>query len=133
MAGLKQIDGYEEEIINICPNDSMGAIIELEGLYIQLPVQPDDAEILFSDLPRSEQHWVRQDVPQALKGIRSMDEWAQQPSNLEKPIVHISKGSLSVGAKAFGCTLTVKRLTSQETITLCSNGSKLMAHSTETI
>jgi len=84
MAGLKRIDGYQEEIINICPNDSMGDIIELEGLYIQLPVQPDDAEILFSDLHQAEQYWKRQEVPQALKGIRSMDEWAQQPSNFRK-------------------------------------------------
>ena len=111
MAGLKQLENFEEQVINICPNDTMGDIIELEGLFIQLPEKPDESEILFSNLPATEQYWKRQEIPSALQGIRSMDEWAEQPVTLEKPIVHISSKSLSVGAKAFGCTLTVKPLT----------------------
>ena len=84
MAGLKEIKGFEEQVINICPNDTMGEVIELEGLYIQLPQKPDDKEILFSDLPQSEQYWKRQEIPEALERIRSMDEWAEQPSNFRK-------------------------------------------------
>jgi hypothetical protein len=84
MAGLKEIEGFEEQVINICPNNTMGEVIELEGLYIQLPKKPDDKEILFSDLPQSEQYWKRQEVPEALERIRSMDEWAEQPSNFRK-------------------------------------------------
>jgi hypothetical protein len=84
MAGLKEIKGFEEQVINICPNDTMGEVIELEGLHIQLPQKPDDKEILFSDLPQSEQYWKRQEIPEALERIRSMDEWAEQPSNFRK-------------------------------------------------
>ena len=35
MAGLKVID--KQEVINICPNNSDGPIIEIESLSIQLP------------------------------------------------------------------------------------------------
>ncbi len=84
MAGLKKIKGFEEEVINICPNDTMGEVIELEGLFIQLPEKPDEKDILFSDLPKSEQYWKRQEVPKALERIRSMDEWSEQPSNFRK-------------------------------------------------
>ena len=84
MAGLKRIEGYEQDVINICPNDTMGEIIELEGLLIQLPSEPDEDKILFSSSDRSEQYWRRQAMPAAIKGIRSMDEWAQQPSNFRK-------------------------------------------------
>lgn len=84
MAGLKKIEGYEEMVINICPNDTMGDIIELEGLFIQLPSKPEESEILFSDNDKSQQYWRRQTMPEALKGIRSMDEWSEQPSNFRK-------------------------------------------------
>ena len=84
MAGLKQLENFEEQVINICPNDTMGDIIELEGLFIQLPEKPDESEILFSNLPATEQYWKRQEIPSALQGIRSMDEWAEQPSNFRK-------------------------------------------------
>jgi hypothetical protein len=84
MAGLKNIEGYEQEVINICPNDTMGEIIELEGLLIQLPSEPSDDETLFSSNSRDEQYWKRQALPSAIKGIRSMDEWSEQPSNFRK-------------------------------------------------
>ena len=84
MAGLKRIEGYEQEVINICPNDTMGEIIELEGLFIQLPSESSEDETLFSSNSRDEQYWRRQAMPSAIKGIRSMDEWAQQPSNFRK-------------------------------------------------
>ena len=40
MAGLKRIEGYDEEVINICPNDTDGEILEVGDLYIQLPKTP---------------------------------------------------------------------------------------------
>tara|TARA_R100000544_G_scaffold23870_2_gene11956 strand:+ start:3008 stop:5128 length:2121 start_codon:yes stop_codon:yes gene_type:complete len=84
MAGLKRIEGYEAEVINICPNDTMGQIIELEGLFIQLPTQPNEDEILFASNNRGQQYWKRQTMAKALSGIRSMDEWSEQPSNFRK-------------------------------------------------
>ena len=57
---------------DVSQSRSMGVVIELEGLYIQLPEKPDESEILFSNLPASEQYWKRQEIPSALQGIRSM-------------------------------------------------------------
>ena len=84
MAGLKRIEGYNEDIINICPNDTMGKVIELEGLFIQLPVEANDEDALFFGEDQSEQYWKRQELPSSLKGIKSMDEWSEQPSNFRK-------------------------------------------------
>ena len=50
MGVLKDIKGYEEKVINICPNDSEGEIIEIANLAIQLPKQPDHNQILYHDL-----------------------------------------------------------------------------------
>ena len=32
MAGLKQVKEYDEYVVNICPNDTAGEIIEIGGL-----------------------------------------------------------------------------------------------------
>tara|TARA_R110000782_G_scaffold14806_1_gene43903 strand:+ start:224 stop:2914 length:2691 start_codon:yes stop_codon:yes gene_type:complete len=57
----------EKDAVKICPNSTSGKIIELEKLMIQLPAVPKDKEeILFSDLPKSEQHWKRLDVPEGI-------------------------------------------------------------------
>ena len=79
MAGLKQIEGYEDEVVNICLNDTEGEIIEISGVYIQLPKKPGKKEILFSDKKKADQRWQRIPMPDDLVKIRSMDEWAEQP------------------------------------------------------
>lgn len=84
MAGLKQIEGYDEPVVNICPNDTSGEIIEIGDIYIQLPSQPKDEEILFHDKDREMQMWKRLDVPSELLRIRSMDEWYEMPSEFKK-------------------------------------------------
>jgi hypothetical protein len=84
MAGLRQIKGYEEEVINICPNDTSGVIEDIGELYIQLPSQPKDSEILFFDKPKEQQMWKRLPVPKELYKIRSMDEWFEMPSDFKK-------------------------------------------------
>ena len=79
MAGLVKIKGYDEEVVNICPHGTQGEVIELSGLYIQLPAIPSDDEILFAGLPESEQYWRRTEMPKELSSIRSMDEWSESP------------------------------------------------------
>jgi hypothetical protein len=79
MAGLKVID--KQEVINICPNNSDGPIIEIESLSIQLP-KPDS--FLFSDLPKHQQMWKRQDIPRELAQINSMDDWYESPREFQQ-------------------------------------------------
>jgi hypothetical protein len=79
MAGLKVID--KQEVINICPNNSDGPIIEIESLSIQLP-KPES--FLFSDLPKDQQMWKRQDIPRELAQINSMDDWYESPREFQQ-------------------------------------------------
>ena len=79
MAGLKVID--KQEVINICPNNSDGPIIEIESLSIQLP-KPES--FLFSDLPKERQMWKRQDIPRELAQINSMDDWYESPREFQQ-------------------------------------------------
>lgn len=79
MAGLKKIEGYDGMVVNICPSDTEGEIIEISGIDIQLPKQPKKKDILFSDKKKSEQCWSRIPIPEDLSKIRSMEEWAEQP------------------------------------------------------
>lgn len=84
MAGLKKIEGYDELVVNICPNDTAGEIIEIGDVYIQLPKTPKKKDILFHDKPKEMQMWKRIDVPAELQRIRSMDEWYEMPSDFKK-------------------------------------------------
>lgn len=79
MAGIKDIEGYDDFVINICPDGTEGEIIEIAGLFIQLPEKPDDSNILFNELPKEEQYWRRLSIPKELERIRTMDEWSEAP------------------------------------------------------
>jgi hypothetical protein len=79
MAGLRKVDGYKDFLVNICPDDSQGDVIEISDIFIQLPKKPAKTEILFHDKKREEQMWKRLPVPQDLVRVRSMDEWMEQP------------------------------------------------------
>ena len=79
MAGLVDIEDYEDEVVNVCQNGTSGEIIEISDLAIQLPKLPPKKEILFHDLPKKEQYWRRTPMPKDLLYIRSMDEWAESP------------------------------------------------------
>ena len=83
MAGLKQIEGYDEMVINICPDDTEGDIIEIADLLIQLPKTPSKKNILYHDKPKEEQRWARQEMPTELSRIRSMDEWYDMPKEFK--------------------------------------------------
>ena len=84
MAGLKQVKGYDEYVVNICPNDSDGEVTEIGGLNIQLPKAPRDEEILNYGREVHLQMWQRLPVPEELQRIRSMDEWYEMPSEFKK-------------------------------------------------
>lgn len=84
MAGLVKIEGYDEEVVNICPNDTKGEVIEIDGLYIQLPKQPKHEDILYHDLPKSEQRWVRAEPSSDLLKLKSMDNWMDMPKEFRK-------------------------------------------------
>ena len=79
MAGLIDIEGFSDTIVNICPDNTKGEVIEIEGLYIQLPKKPKKSEILYHDKNKADQRWMREEIPEALKAIRSMDEWYESP------------------------------------------------------
>lgn len=62
-------DWYNEqkEAVKICPFGTEGKVIDLDGLKVQLPKPPKDkSKILFSDLPKAEQYWRRQEMPHGL-------------------------------------------------------------------
>ena len=53
----------DEDAVMICPKGTKGEIIEIEGLRVQLPKKPKKADILFSNLPKKEQYWKREELP----------------------------------------------------------------------
>lgn len=55
-----------KEAVMICPHGTKGEVIEIDGLKIQLPKKPKKSEILFSDLPKKEQYWRREEEPEGL-------------------------------------------------------------------
>ena len=83
MAGLKDIEGYDDKVINICPRDTAGDILEIGELYIQIPAVPPHEQILYHNKPKAEQRWVRQEMPAELSRIRSMDEWYDMPKEFK--------------------------------------------------
>ena len=83
MAGLVHIEGYDEEVVNICPKDTSGEIIEVGELHIQLPKKPKKSDILFHEKKKELQMWQRLEVPVELQRIRSMDEWYEMPKEFK--------------------------------------------------
>jgi hypothetical protein len=81
MSGLKIIK--DKEVINICPNDTEGEIIEIESLLIQLPKKPEKKNILFYNLKPKDQRWQRQALPKELNQIKSMDDWYESPREFQ--------------------------------------------------
>ena len=79
MGGLVSIKQFSEPVVNICPNDTQGQVIEIDGVYIQLPKTPPSNSILNHDMIKSRQMWQRIKPPADLMKIKSMDEWMLQP------------------------------------------------------
>ena len=54
-------------------SNSLGDVIEIQGLKIQLPKKPMKKKILFSDKKKKEQRWIRQDIPTGLSRENASD------------------------------------------------------------
>ena len=79
MAGLVNIEGIDEPVVNICLQGTGGEVINISDVYVQLPAVPAKKEILFNNLKKEEQYWRRIEPPVDLMKIRSMDEWNDMP------------------------------------------------------
>jgi hypothetical protein len=84
MAGLIKAEGYDEFVVNICPNGTQGEVVTIGGVDIQLPKTPKKKEILGHERKANMQMWQRLPVPEELQRIRSMDEWYEMPSDFKK-------------------------------------------------
>ena len=81
---LIDVEGYNEQGVVICPNDTLGESIEIGGLHIVLPATPKNKDIAYHDLPKEEQYWRRQELPEELLRVRSMDEWMEAPKEFRE-------------------------------------------------
>ena len=81
---LIDVEEHNEQGIVICPNGSIGESIELCGLHVVLPAAPKDEEIAYHDLPKEEQYWRRQELPEKLLRVKSMDDWLEAPKEFRK-------------------------------------------------
>ena len=79
MSVLVDIEEYDEPGIKICPNGTQGESLELGGLVIVLPAQPPKKQIAGHGSAKRLQMWQRNDMPQELSRVRSMDEWLEMP------------------------------------------------------
>lgn len=69
----------EKDIVWICPNDTKGQIKPIMGLKIGLPKQPPKKDILFHNLPRDEQRWHREELPDDLQDFDTDEEYQEAP------------------------------------------------------
>ena len=79
MAGLVEIQ--DEYVVNICPVETRGDVITISELDIQLPKQPSKKDILYHELPKEQQRWVRKELPEELRRIASMEQWLEMPDS----------------------------------------------------
>ena len=77
---LKKLEGYDEEVISICPRGSLGEVIEVAGLYIALPEMPPVERMVGYGKPQADQRWERLAAPDEIRRVRSMDEWMEAPN-----------------------------------------------------
>jgi len=82
MTTLKKIEDYEDLAIKICPNGTEGDIVEIGELVIMLPEQPNKKSIFGSN--KKVQMWERVKLPEELRRIKSMDDWAEMPKEFRQ-------------------------------------------------
>ena len=78
-----EVEGYDDMVVNICLSGTAGEVIDIDGLLIQLPKVPEDKDILYHEKEKKDQRWVREVPPSAISGVRSMEEWEQQPKETQ--------------------------------------------------
>ena len=62
MSVLEKVDGYEDEVIKICPNGTLGDVVELGGILIGLPETPKRG-IKGEGMEAGMQMWERLPMP----------------------------------------------------------------------
>jgi len=83
MNRLVKLDSYDEDVVKICPNGTLGEVVEIGGLLIGLPKEPSSG-IYGEELEANMQVWKRLPMPPELSRIRSMDEWAESPKEFRE-------------------------------------------------
>ena len=73
----------ENDIVWICPNDTKGKVINVYGLSIGLPKQPPREEILFHDLHKKDQMWMREEMPKELLAFETDEEYQEEPKEFK--------------------------------------------------
>lgn len=76
---LIELKEYDESVVIIDPDGSIGEVCGIGDIFIALPKKPLKKDILFSDLPKRDQKWSRLPVPEEVSKIKSMDEWMEKP------------------------------------------------------
>ena len=84
MIGLVDIEGHDEPVVSICPQGTLGEVIDISGLPICLPKKPKKKDIAGYDLPTHLQSWNRTEMPKELSRIKSMDEWYERPKEFRQ-------------------------------------------------
>ena len=81
---LVDVEGYDKQGIVICPNGTQGEVVEIGDLLIVLPSTPEPDQIANHGLPQEDQYWKRQELPEELLRVRSMDEWLESPKEFRQ-------------------------------------------------
>ena len=81
---LVDVEGYDQQGIVICPNGTQGEVVEIGDLLIVLPSTPEPDQIANHGLPQEDQYWRRQELPEELLRVRSMDEWLESPKEFRQ-------------------------------------------------
>ena len=81
---LVDVEGYDQQGIVICPNGTQGEVVEIGDLLIVLPSTPEPDQIANHGLPQEDQYWKRQELPEELLRVRSMDEWLESPKEFRQ-------------------------------------------------
>jgi len=83
MSTLVEVEGYDTEVVKICPNGTIGDVVDIGGVLIGLPETPKRG-IEGEGLEAGMQMWKRLPMPEELSRIRSMDEWAEAPKEFRE-------------------------------------------------
>ena len=81
---LVDVEGYDQQGIVICPNGTQGEVVQIGDLLIVLPSTPEPDQIANHGLPQEDQYWKRQELPEELLRVRSMDEWLESPKEFRQ-------------------------------------------------
>ena len=71
--------GYNEQydVVVISKTGQIGQVVEIEGLKIALPAEPEKCLQRHKD--KAEQYWERQELPKELSRIQSIFQWNEKP------------------------------------------------------